>query len=305
MAANKCNYMDNCSYPGVWITYTLNSSDLNIDNSQFYGLYSTEWSNFPGYTTGSIVPASDITPEITSPCDIPAGFIGAMYGGLIPLTLGFNISPSRICGLTITTTPANLKKSTTLSSITYKFKLTDTNLQSPPLANDYLPAGILSPWIKDWLSTFNFTTNNSPPTAKIPSEYLKLEFKPLHAHFTSSIQHKQYYNINKNIEKYSGVGITVDPGYSMANPQSNKPSSIFDYIFYFAYPVSFVGAIFYGIVSVMEVDLSSIIVNKNMSVILNMYIGICGITSLFIWYNINISIFSNINYNSKSSKLSL
>ena len=307
IAINKCNYMDNCSSPGVYITYTLNSSDLNLNDSQFYGLYSTEWINFPGYTTGSVVPASNITPKITAPCDIPAGFIGAMYGGLIPISLGFNISPSRICGLTITTTPADLTTATTLSSITYKFKLTDNNLQSPPLANDYLPAGILNQWIVDWLSAFSFATNNSPPPAKIPEKYLTREFKPLYAHFTSSILYTQNNNINKNIEKYSGVGTTVDSNYSMGYPtsQSHSPSSLFDYLFYFAYPVSFAGAIFYGLVSVMQIDPATIIVNRNVAVILNMYIGICAIISIFIWYKLNISIFSNINYNLKSSKIYL
>ena len=308
IAANKCNYMDNCSSPGVWITYTLNSRDLNLNDSQFYGLYSTEWINFPGYTTGSIVPASNITPQITAPCNIPSGFIGAMYGGLIPLTLGFNISPSRICGLNITTTPADLTTATILSSITYKFKLTDTNLQSPPLVNDYLPAGILNQWIVDWLSAFSFATNNSPPPVEIPEKYLTREFKPLYSHFTSSILYKQNYNIN-NIEKYSGVSTTVDPGYSMVDQpsqtQSHSPSSIFDYLFYFAYPISFAGAIFYGLVSVVQIDPSTIIVNRNVAIILNIYIGICAIISIFIWYNLNISIFNNINYNLKSSKISL
>ena len=45
--------------------------------------------------------------------------------------------------------------------------------------------------------------------------------------------------------------------------------------------------------------------NANVAIILNIYIGICAIISIFIWYNLNISIFNNINYNLKSSKISL
>jgi len=317
-----CKYMDECSKPGVLITYTLNSSDLNLTDNELYRLYSTEWINFPGYSTGSIVPASDMTPEIIAPCDLPAGFIGAMYGGVIPITLGFNISPSRICGLTIITTPADLTTATTLSLIKFTFKLTDINLQSPPLANDYLPAGILNQWIVDWLTAFSFTTNNSPPPAKIPEKYLTQDFQPLYAHFTSHIPYKKNYNINKNIEKYSGVATRIDSGYSMSprsiinnqpnnqvnNKVNNKvntyPYSIADYIFYLSYPVSFTGAFFYGLISIMQMDPSTIIANRNMSIIINVYIGLCAIISIFIWFNINVNIFSSINYNFNSSKRS-
>jgi len=58
-----------------------------------------------------------------------------------------------------------------------------------------------------------------------------------------------------------------------------------DYIFSYAYPVSFLGACFYGIASVVSVDPSTIIANKNLSVVLNVFIGLCGIISLFAWLN--------------------
>jgi hypothetical protein len=58
-----------------------------------------------------------------------------------------------------------------------------------------------------------------------------------------------------------------------------------DYVFSYAYPVAFLGACFYGITSLINVDPSTIIANKNISVALNLFIGLCGVISLFAWLN--------------------
>jgi hypothetical protein len=58
-----------------------------------------------------------------------------------------------------------------------------------------------------------------------------------------------------------------------------------DYIFAFAYPVAFLGASFYGLASVVQVDPFTIITNRNIAVTLNIFIGVCGILSLFAWMN--------------------
>ena len=54
-----------------------------------------------------------------------------------------------------------------------------------------------------------------------------------------------------------------------------------DYIFSYAYPLSFLGALFYSVASLVNIDPSTVIANKNVSVILNMGIGLCGIMSMF------------------------
>ena len=70
--------------------------------------------------------------------------------------------------------------------------------------------------------------------------------------------------------------------------QRNPPFLyIGDYIFSYAYPVSFLGACFYGIASVVNIDPSSVVANKNVSVLLNAFIGVCGVLSLFAWLNVN------------------
>jgi hypothetical protein len=57
-----------------------------------------------------------------------------------------------------------------------------------------------------------------------------------------------------------------------------------NYIFEYAYPVAFVGSMFYGICSIINLDPSTVVANKNVSVVINGYIGVCGVIALFNWY---------------------
>ena len=74
----------------------------------------------------------------------------------------------------------------------------------------------------------------------------------------------------------------------VVNPNSNKPSSVLDYIFMYSYMFAFVGAIFYAISSVVNIDPSTILVNKSMSVVLNAFIGLSGFVALCAWLNTTI-----------------
>ena len=58
-----------------------------------------------------------------------------------------------------------------------------------------------------------------------------------------------------------------------------------DYVFAYAYPVAFLGAISYGVASIVSVDPSTIVANKNISVAVNVLIGLCGLISFFNWFN--------------------
>jgi hypothetical protein len=67
-----------------------------------------------------------------------------------------------------------------------------------------------------------------------------------------------------------------------------------DYVFSYAYPISFVGALFYGVSAILNVDPSTIVANRNISVALNIIIGVCGMISLFVFLKIKIPIFGPI-----------
>ena len=64
------------------------------------------------------------------------------------------------------------------------------------------------------------------------------------------------------------------------------PKTIWEWIFMLAYPVCFMGSIFYGVSSVINLDPTSILVNRNVSVVLNIYILACSVVSMYAWYNI-------------------
>ena len=64
---------------------------------------------------------------------------------------------------------------------------------------------------------------------------------------------------------------------------------IWNNAFYFAYPISFMGAIFYGILAVAQTDISNVITNKNWLVAFNLFIGLCGLVSLGAWFNTDLS----------------
>ena len=67
--------------------------------------------------------------------------------------------------------------------------------------------------------------------------------------------------------------------------QAAPPAKIQEYIFMWSYVISFVGAVFFSVSSLINIDPASIIVNKNLVVVINVVIGISGIVSLFVFFN--------------------
>lgn len=63
------------------------------------------------------------------------------------------------------------------------------------------------------------------------------------------------------------------------------PVKIQEYLFMWAYVISFVGAVFFSIASLVNIEPASLIVNKNILVVVNILIGISGIVSLFVFFN--------------------
>jgi hypothetical protein len=57
----------------------------------------------------------------------------------------------------------------------------------------------------------------------------------------------------------------------------------------YAYPVSFVGSMAYGILSILQTDPSQIIANKNLVLGVNIFIGLCGLLGMGAWYGMDMS----------------
>jgi hypothetical protein len=68
-------------------------------------------------------------------------------------------------------------------------------------------------------------------------------------------------------------------------PPATPPVKIQEYIFMWSYVISFVGAVFFSLSSLINIEPASLIVNKNILVVVNITIGISGIVSLFVFFN--------------------
>jgi hypothetical protein len=67
-----------------------------------------------------------------------------------------------------------------------------------------------------------------------------------------------------------------------------------DYIFAFAYPLAFMGAIFYCGISMLNINITDVIANNNLSIFLNVFIATSGLISLFNWYNADVPLVNSI-----------
>jgi len=72
-------------------------------------------------------------------------------------------------------------------------------------------------------------------------------------------------------------------------------SFVDEFLFAHAYTVAFIGSLFYGIASIVSFDPSTIVANKNITIFINIYIGLCGLISVFNWYqNTQVPVIGNI-----------
>lgn len=83
---------------------------------------------------------------------------------------------------------------------------------------------------------------------------------------------------------------------------SVSPSNPVDYVFQYSFLISFLGASFFGISSLVAVDPTTIVANKNVSVALNVVIGVAGFISLFAWYDMQVPVIDGSLINSKTVK---
>lgn len=66
-------------------------------------------------------------------------------------------------------------------------------------------------------------------------------------------------------------------------------TTLWNNVFKYAYPISFIGSMAYGLLSVLQTDPSQVIANRNVVVALNIFVGICGLLAFAAWFNTDIS----------------
>ncbi len=91
--------------------------------------------------------------------------------------------------------------------------------------------------------------------------------------------------------KLPGISYTVDQAINENNTdlktteqkqavKSNWFLKFLLYLFEFCIPIAGVGSIMYALTQLMSIDPSSILVNKNVSFVVNVLIGICGLVTV-------------------------
>ena len=102
--------------------------------------------------------------------------------------------------------------------------------------------------------------------------------------------------IGNNRYVYSAAGSPIVFKVIYVGPTNPvAPVTLFDYLFMYSYFIGFIGAILYSIGSLITIDLTSIIMNRSISLAMNIYISICGFISICTWFNLDIN--NIISYN--------
>jgi hypothetical protein len=70
--------------------------------------------------------------------------------------------------------------------------------------------------------------------------------------------------------------------------------NLWNNVFKYAFPISFLGSMAYGILAIAQVDPNSIIVNRNWIFAANIFIGLCGLISLAAWFRTDISMVDGV-----------
>ena len=161
-----------------------------------------------------------------------------------------------------------------------------SNSKSNNYQNDNLSSQCLVMWINSFLHSYN--ASNPGQFSTIPPASILSNPMCSGSNFTGNINEtftnisylsklKMNFKTNQN-EHYTNIGIV--------SSSSATPSNILDYVFMFAYPVSFLGAIFFAIMQYMAIRPVTIIGNDQAVIALNVYIAICGFLSFIYWFQV-------------------
>jgi hypothetical protein len=64
------------------------------------------------------------------------------------------------------------------------------------------------------------------------------------------------------------------------------PETLIDYIAIYAYPLSFIGAILFSIIQIIDIQVHSILLNKNLGFIFNILFILWSIISMSVYYGV-------------------
>ena len=252
---------------------------------------------------------------------IQKGQNGFAVGLAQTIVAAFGVSPSRICNAQMY--PVLASNDVDISVVKYVFYINDINPRTLPMANDYLPSACLGAWIVSWLvrSTNVTFPNNAvvPPPSSIPDKFRSescpvLDGAPAPTlYFTNNVNvdkdspifieklkdsFRNSFNNNsilagifipKNVEHATNlVGISVGLNGINTNIFA-QPQTVLDYFGMYAYPLSFIGAILFTVVQIMDINLNTAVANKNLSMVINLSFIVWSIIGMTTYYNLPVS----------------
>ena len=302
------------------VEYTISNSDIPDGKSIQSYFDDTNKINFFG--KDYLDPNIDLNSIMTGfdykiPCKLSKNNNGGFLLLIYFILFKFGISPRRLCNFSI-----NIIS----ESIHVKFTISSSN-SSDNKKNDILSAKCIGEWIISYLNQYNkndskteiepfilrteaniradcgnIISNTKPqPTAPVttpvttpppPAGTGKSVMGP--QTFTSSVKYENFYQTNENPFKNNfNIGIENFQASGYVGPIQSKPTTLFDYIFQYSYVVSFIGSILYVILSTLQIEIPSILINRNLQLFINLYIGLCGFLSFCVWFKFSLDIDSS------------
>lgn len=249
---------------------------------------------------------------------IQSGQNGFAVGLAQAIVSAFSVSTSRICGAKLI--PTFAPNGVDITVVKFNFFITDIRPQTTPLPNDYLPSSCLGTWILSWI--VKSTSPTSPPQAVVPvpatipvnlqsvncpavpvgsptptlyftseinsDENMKVFLENLRNTFRGSFSNTSFLSSifsTKTMEhatNLAGTSVILNgEGTSIFSP----PATILDYYGMYAYPLSFIGAMMFTVVQLMDINLNTLVANKNLSLFINMSFIMWSIISLSVFFN--------------------
>jgi hypothetical protein len=234
------------------------SNNLNIRNSLSVGY------TFSPYGTSITLPMN-LTP---SPKNEMWLFVASLF------TI-FQFNLGRICNVDMV--PSSTSD---IQSIVITCTITDQQTNNFP--NDNLTSQCLVLWIINFLQKYdplypnNFSQSPPQVVTANPMCYGSTFTPKVNGRFNENFKNIKFKNINMLNEDFTGV--------SIVSASSATPYSILDYVFLYAYPVSFIGAMLFSIIQYISIKPVTIIGNDQAVIVINAYIAICGFLSFIYWY---------------------
>lgn len=220
----------------------------------------------------------------------------------------FDVDPKRLCSVKINPVPNDKK----IEYIKFRITIGEPTKDSI-FRHDKYSAECIKNMVFEWIKQY-VPTNNMTDVEEWLSNGTEI-LEKCNSGFTSSIYNEIEYmddvhinsigvlsNIeinNNDIENYTSDDVLEHISGATAVRGSASGNTMLDYIFMYSIPFACLGSMAYAILSITQMDASSVMINKNVIIFMNAYIVLCGFFAYCAWFSIDITNISigNININ--------